>query len=108
LELFSPDDLQVDSTSFAAFLNRASTEREQGRDIASRTALGAYLSARLVDRCLSLGESADDHEGFAWQMDSTRRFLEDLSATEPEVSHLLGIIESVTSDPTHRDAVLRM
>ena len=108
LELFSPDDLQVDSTSFAPFLNRARTEREQGRDIASRIALGAYLGARLVDRCLGLSTAADEVEGFNWQTDSTRKFLGELPATEPEVSHLLGIIESVSSDPTHRDAVLRM
>jgi tetratricopeptide (TPR) repeat protein len=108
LELFSPDDLQVDSTSFAPFLNRARTEREQGRDVTARIALGAYLSARLVDRCLILTDSADDQEGFNWQLESTRKFLEELPATEPEVSHLLGIIEAVTSDPAHRDAVLRM
>lgn len=108
LELFSPDDLQVDSTSFAPFLNRARTEREQGRDTASRIALGAYLGARLVDRCLGLSNAADDVEGFQWQADSTRRFLGELPATEPEVAHLVGIIESVGSDPVHRDAVLRM
>lgn len=108
LELFSPDDLQVDSTSFAPFLNRARSEREQGRDVAARIALGAYLGARLVDRCLTLGDGADEQEGFGWQLDSTRRFLQDLPAHEPEVSHLLGIVEAVTSVPQHRDAVLRM
>jgi tetratricopeptide (TPR) repeat protein len=108
LELFSPEDLQVDSSRFAPFLNRARTEREQGRDTASRVALGAYLGARLVDRCLNLSAAADDIEGFNWQVESTRKFLGELPATEPEVSHLLGIIESVHSDPMHRDAVLRM
>ena len=108
LELFSPDDLQVDSTSFAPFLNRARIEREQGRDIAARIALGAYLGARLVDRYLNLAEIADDREGFDWQLGSTRKFLQELPENEPEVSHLLGIIESVTTDPAHRDAVLRM
>jgi tetratricopeptide (TPR) repeat protein len=108
LELFSQDDRQVDSTSFAPFLNRARSEREQGRDSAARIALGAYLGARLVDRCLNLTDSADDQEGFGWQLESTRKFLHELPATEPEVSHLLGIVESATSDPTHRDAALRM
>ena len=108
LELFSPDDLRVDSTSFAPFLNRARAEREQGRDVAARVALGAYLGARLVDRCLGLGDSADDAEGLSWQLESTRKFLQDLPGDEAEVSHLLGISESVTSDPVHRDAVLRM
>ena len=108
LELFSPDDLQVDSTSFAPFLNRARNEREQGRDVAGRIALGAYLCARLVDRCFSLSDSEDDREGFAWQLDSTGKFFGDLPATEPEVAHLVGIIEAVGSEPQHRDAVLRM
>lgn len=108
LELFSPDDLQVDSTSFAPFLNRARIEREQGRDVAARIALGAYLGARLVDRCLNLTAAADDLEGFGWQLESTRKFLEDLPSDEPEVSHLLGIVDAVTSVPAHRDAVVRM
>jgi tetratricopeptide (TPR) repeat protein len=107
-DLFSPDDLAVDSTSFAPFLNRARTERERGRDAAARTALGAYLAARLVDRRLVVGESSDEVEGFSWQLESTRRFLQDLSATETEVSHLLGLTEAVSSDQLHRDAVLRM
>lgn len=108
LELFSSDDLQVDSTSFAPFLNRARIEREHGRDVAARIALGAYLGARLVDRCLNLTESADLQEGFTWQLESTRKFLQDLPSDEPEVSHLQGIVEAVTSIPAHRDAVLRM
>jgi tetratricopeptide (TPR) repeat protein len=108
LELFSPDDLPVDSTHFVPFLNRARTEREQGRDMAARIALGSYLASRLVDRCLTLSDAADDLEGFGWQHDSTRKFLADLPATEPEVAHLVGIIDSVESDPGHRDAVLRM
>jgi tetratricopeptide (TPR) repeat protein len=108
LELFSPDDLQVDSTNFAPFLNRARAEREQGRDVAARIALGAYLGARLVDRCLNLTDAVDDQEGFGWQLESTRKFLDDLPTDEPEVSHLLGIVEAVTSVPAHRDAVLRM
>jgi tetratricopeptide (TPR) repeat protein len=108
LELFSPTDLQVDSTAFAPFLNRARTEREQGRDIAARIALGAYLGARLVDRRLDLSDSADEQEGFDWQLGSTRKFLDDLPATEPEVAHLVGIIESVGAEPEHRDGVLRM
>lgn len=108
LELFAPDDLQVDSTSFAPFLNRARTEREQGRDVAARIALGAYLVARLVDRCFSLSDLEDEREGFAWQLDSTGKFLGDLPATEPEVAHLVGIIDAVSSEPQHRDTVLRM
>jgi tetratricopeptide (TPR) repeat protein len=108
LALFSPDELQGDSTSFASFLNRARSEREQSRDVPARIALGAYLTARLVGRCLGLTDSPDEQEGFRWQLDSTRKFLEDLPAAEPEISHLLGIAESVTSSPAHRDAVLRM
>jgi tetratricopeptide (TPR) repeat protein len=108
LELFSPDDLHTDSSSFAPFLNRARAEREQGRDSAARIALGAYLGARLVDRCLTASNSPDDQEGFDWQLESTRKFLQDLPGDEPEVSHLLGISEAVNSETTHRDDVLRM
>ncbi len=107
-ELFSPDDLQVDSTSFGTFLNRARTEREQGRDVPARIALGAYLGARLVDRCLKLTAGDDEQEGFRWQLESTRKFLDDLPAGDAEVSHLLGIIDAITSPPKHRDTVLRM
>jgi tetratricopeptide (TPR) repeat protein len=108
LELFSLDDSAADATNFAPFLNRARLEREAGRDVLARTALGAYLGARLVDRRLSLGNAPDEHEGFRWQLDSTRKFLVELPSQDTEVSHLLGIVEAVDSDPAHRDAVLRM
>jgi tetratricopeptide (TPR) repeat protein len=107
-ELFPLDVQPADVTSFAPFLNRARVEREHGRDVGARIALGAYLGARLVDRRLTLSEAPDEVEGFRWQFESTRKFLEDLPPDEAEVAHLLGIVEAVNSDPTHRDAVLRM
>ncbi|MEO8294315.1 MAG: hypothetical protein ABI613_02290 [Gemmatimonadota bacterium] len=108
LELFSLDDSAADATNFAPFLNRARLERETGRDVAAQVALGAYLGVRLVDRRLALGEAIDELEGFRWQLESTRKFLIELPSQDTEVSHLLGIIEAVESDPLHRDAVLRM
>lgn len=108
LELFSLDDSAADQTNFGPFLNRARREREQGRDVAARIALGAYLGARLVDRRLSLAQSSDEIEGFRWQLESTRKFLLELPSQDAEVSHLIGITEAVDSDATHRDAILRM
>lgn len=108
LELFSLDDSATDLANFGPFLNRAKVEREQGRDLSARIALGAYLGARLVDRRLALGQATDDIEGFRWQFESTRKFLLELPVQEAEVSHLIGITEAVDSDATHRDAVLRM
>ncbi|MEO8200695.1 MAG: hypothetical protein ABI679_09265 [Gemmatimonadota bacterium] len=108
LELFTPDDPAADQAAFGTFLNRARIEREQGNDSSARIALGAYLGARLVERRLTLGQASDEIEGFRWQFESTRKFLQELPSQEAEVSHLVGIAEAVDSDVSHRDAVLRM
>lgn len=107
LELFSSDS-STDHLEFAPFLNRARAERERGLDVPARIALGAYLVARLVDRRLTVADSPDEIEGLRWQMESTRKFLGDLPPGETEVAHTLGIVDSVNSDPEHRDAILRM
>ena len=107
-DLFPSDQSTTEATAFSPFLNRARTQREQGRDEDARIALGSYLVARLVDRSLSITDAPDDQEGFRWQFESTQKFLQDLSTAEAEVSHLLGIVDAVESDPKHRDAVLRM
>ncbi|MEP7326326.1 MAG: hypothetical protein ABI836_10290 [Gemmatimonadota bacterium] len=107
LELFASDN-STDHLDFASFLNRARAERERGLDVPARIALGSYLVARLVDRRLTIGDNADDIEGFRWQLESTRKFLTELPAEETEVAHVRGIVESVGGDPEHRDAILRM
>lgn len=107
LELFTSDDSN-DHLEFAAFLNRARADRERGLDIPARIALGAYLVARLVDRRLLIGDNPDDIEGFRWQLESTRKFLAELPSEETEVAHTRGIVDSVASEPEHRDAILRM
>lgn len=107
LELFVSHG-STDLLDFASFLNRARTERERGLDVPARIALGAYLVARLVDRRLSITDNPDDMEGFRWQLESTRKFLAELPAQEAEVAHAKGIADSVSSDPEHRDSILRM
>lgn len=107
LELFTSDG-STDHLDFAAFLNRARADRERGLDVPARIALAGYLVARLVDRRLSITDSTDDTEGFRWQLESTRKFLVELPAEETEVAHTRGIVDSVSSEPEHRDAILRM
>ncbi|HEV8124026.1 MAG TPA: hypothetical protein VGP80_07295 [Gemmatimonadales bacterium] len=107
LELFTSDS-STDHLDFAPFLTRARAERERGLDVPARIALGAYLVARLVDRRLTITDNPDDIEGFRWQLESTRKFLVELPTEETEVAHTRGIVDSVSSEPEHRDAILRM
>ncbi|MGE0351864.1 MAG: hypothetical protein AB7I33_02090 [Gemmatimonadales bacterium] len=108
LELFPRPASQEDAIDYAPFLTRARAAREHGEDAAARVALGAYLVARLVARQLALGDTEDELEGFRWQLDSTRRFLRDLPDGQPEVAHLAGVLEAVTSDPGVRATAMRM
>jgi tetratricopeptide (TPR) repeat protein len=83
----------------APFLDRARSEREQGRQDSSLIALGAYLVARLVVR-LHLASGADeDRESFRWQLESTRKFIRDLSQGAPETAHLTGIVAAAAVNP---------
>jgi tetratricopeptide (TPR) repeat protein len=61
-----------------------------------------------VGRLLALDGSPDEHEGFGWQLESTRRYLQELSATEPEVAHLCGVLDAVTVESPRPRAPLRM
>jgi tetratricopeptide (TPR) repeat protein len=61
-----------------------------------------------VGRLLALDGSPDEHEGFGWQLESTRRYLQELSATEPEVAHLCGVLDAVTVESPRPHAPLRM
>ncbi|MEP6571073.1 MAG: hypothetical protein ABJD11_00190 [Gemmatimonadota bacterium] len=83
----------------APFLDRARSEREQGRQESSLIALGAYLVARLVSR-LHLATGADeDRESFRWQLESTRKFIRDLRQDAPETAHLSGVVEAAGTNP---------
>ncbi len=112
--VFCPDDLfavrppSADLVGFSSFLDRARAEREQGNELGSRTALGAYLVARLFDRRLRLSSEPDEVEGFNWQLQSTQRFLRELPSDQPEAAHLLGIVESVCIEERHRATIMRM
>ena len=109
LELFSSDSSSsIDLLDFAPFLNRARVERERGFEVPARIALGAYLVARLVDRRLTISDNPEDLQGFRWQLESTGKYLTELPSEEPEIAHVQGIVDSVSGDPEHRDAILRM
>ena len=80
----------------APFLDRARREREEGRDSASKVALGAYLVARLVTQIQEKAGTDEERESFRWQEDSTRRFLADLPQDQAEVAHLQGIVDALS------------
>jgi hypothetical protein len=90
-EFGSPTDVLV----HAPFLERARAEREHGRDLSARLALGAYVVARLVDRRLEQASGPEAQEGFLWQLEAVRRHLEGIPDDAPEAAHLRGITESV-------------
>jgi tetratricopeptide (TPR) repeat protein len=90
-EFGSPTDVLV----HAPFLERARAEREHGRDLSARLALGAYVVARLVDRLLDQAPGPEAQEGFLWQLEAVRRHLEGIPEDAPEAAHLRGITESV-------------
>lgn len=111
--LFTPERLfgepsePADIATHLPFLERARSGREQERDEVARTALAAYLVARLVRRVVTMDETAEAREAFEWQLESTRRFVDELPSELPDVAHLSGIIDAAAS-PTHRGPVLRM
>jgi tetratricopeptide (TPR) repeat protein len=77
------------------FLERARLQRERERDGAARLALGAYVVARLVDKLLSLDKTAEEAEGFRWQLEAVRRHIGELPADAPETAHLAGVVTAV-------------
>jgi tetratricopeptide (TPR) repeat protein len=107
--LFGHRSEAADILGHAPFLERARTERARDRHDDARSALGAYLVARLIDRLLtSDADSAGAAEAFKWQLDSTRRFLADLPAGGTEAAHLAGIVDAVTGEPRYRSGVVRV
>ena len=107
--LFGHRSEAADILGHAPFLDRARDERARGRQDEARSALGAYLVARLVDRLLALDpDSSEAAEAFRWQLDSTRRFLADLPPAETEAAHLAGIVDAVTGEARYRIGVVRV
>ena len=71
------------------FLNRARAEREHGRELPSRVALGGYLAARLAERLLAVSlHCQEERESFFAQLESTQRYVAELPGSMPEVLHL--------------------
>jgi hypothetical protein len=93
--LFGEFGLPTEILVHAQFLERARAEREHGRDLSARLALGGYVVARLVDRLLEQTSGPEAEEGFLWQLEAVRRHLEGIPDDTPEAAHLRGITESV-------------
>ena len=96
-----------DLMTHEAFLDRARTEREQGREDSSRIALAAYLMARVIERIPGGNSSEEEQESFKWQLDSARRYIAELPADTSEVSHLSGIIEAAALPEGSRTSAVR-
>ena len=107
--LFGPRSEAADILGHAPFLDRARAERARDHHDEARSALGAYLVARLIDRLLALDpESPEAVEALRWQLDSTRRFLSDLPPGGTEAAHLAGVVDAVSGEPRHRIGVVRV
>jgi hypothetical protein len=61
----------------------------------------------LVSRRLAGLPDSDEVEGFSWQLESSRRYVDELPPTQPEVSHLNGILTAVADIPA-RESDLRV
>jgi tetratricopeptide (TPR) repeat protein len=80
------------------FLERAREDRARRDDAAARCALGAYLVLRLAERRFALDGSADDHQAYIWQYESTRRYVDELDGSRAESRHLQGLVEALRVD----------
>lgn len=90
------------------FLERARTEQEHGNHNGSRAALSAYLTARLVDRWCALRARTAHNDGFRWQLDSTRKFVQELPDNSAEGAHLTAIVDAVESASPESYVDMRM
>lgn len=90
------------------FLERARLERERGDDAASRGALAGYLVARLIERSLDGGESDEDRQAYAWQLESARRYVAELDPARAETRHVEGIMESLRSSQGRGSKAVRL
>lgn len=108
---FSPQRLfgeAAEGSWHEEFLERARLEREQGDDAASRGALAGYLVARLIDRSLDGSDNEEDRQGYAWQLDSARRYVSELDAQMAEVRHLEGIVEALCASDGGSNTAVRL
>jgi tetratricopeptide (TPR) repeat protein len=95
--LFGEVATSSDVLAHEPFLERARRQREQEMDQPARLALGAYVVARLIDKLLTLDQTADAVEGFRWQLEAVRRHVAELPADTPETAHLRGVVEAISA-----------
>ena len=93
--LFGEVRSSSDILSHEPFLERARLQREQERDGQARLALGGYVVARLVDKLLSVREEQEGSEGFPWQLDAVRRYVNELPPDAAETAHLAGVVDAI-------------
>jgi tetratricopeptide (TPR) repeat protein len=96
--LFGEVGSSTDVLGHEPFLERARLQREQEQDASARLALGAYVVARLVDRLLTLEVEPSAVQGFQWQLEAVRRHVAELPSDAPETAHLVGVVESISTD----------
>ena len=105
---------RADEHQHASFLERAQLERGEN-EARGRVALGAYLAACLIDRVVRSSGSPDDEDAIQWQYQTTREYLVDLPADDPEARCVVQLIEAAAApggqrltrvrDALHRYAV---
>ncbi|MDQ3207683.1 MAG: hypothetical protein M3Q37_03665, partial [Gemmatimonadota bacterium] len=96
--LFGEVGTSTNTLTHEPFLERARLQREQEREGSARLALGAYVVARLIDKLLTLGNDAEQLEGFHWQLEAVRRHVSELPGDVPETAHLAGVVSAVAAD----------
>ncbi|MGI8817697.1 MAG: hypothetical protein ACR2HW_01025, partial [Gemmatimonadales bacterium] len=96
--LFGEVGTSTNTLTHEPFLERARLQREQEREGSARLALGAYVVARLIDKLLTLGNDAEQLEGFHWQLEAVRRHVSELPGDVSETAHLAGVVSAVAAD----------
>lgn len=59
---------------------------------------------RLAERRLAMDDGDDDRQAYAWQFESTRRYVDELDNSRAESRHLVGLVDSLRND--HQAAAL--
>jgi tetratricopeptide (TPR) repeat protein len=92
---------RADEHQHASFLERAQIERGEN-EARGRVAIGAYLAARLVDRVVRSSGSHDDEDAIQWQYETTREYLVDLPADDPEARCVAALLEAASRPDAQR------
>jgi tetratricopeptide (TPR) repeat protein len=78
------------------FLERARDDRSRNDDGAARRALAAYLVLRLAEHRFTLDGSDDARQAYLWQLESTRRYVDELDGASAEARHLAGMVDALS------------